>query len=111
VKSTFTSPSEPITPGLVSDARQQGLFLANSSSFSSTRSAWTVGGGVEAKLRGHFSAKAEYLYIKYGRINNTFPLTVNPAYDINYTAGSSALVNTWSSMIGNIIRVGINYKV
>ena len=45
VKSTFTSPSEPTTPGLFSGAMEQGLFLANSGSFSSTRSAWTVGGG------------------------------------------------------------------
>ncbi len=111
VKSTFTSPVEATAPGVFSDARQQGLFLANFGSFSSTHSAWTVGGGIETPLWGHLSAKAEYLYVNYGRIHNVLPLTVNPAYGTDYTAGSVASVDTLSSMSSNIIRVGINYKV
>ena len=109
VESSFSSPAEKGAPGSVISS--QSLFLANSVSFSTISPAWTVGGGVESKLWGHFSAKAEYLYINYGHFNNSFPLTVNPAYPSNFTAGSLALVNTSSSMTSNIIRLGVNYKI
>jgi outer membrane immunogenic protein len=58
-----------------------------------TRAGWTVGGGVEAKLVGNWSVKAEYLYVDLGNHGSYFfivPHTVD--------------------LTENIGRLGLNYK-
>src|SRR5580698_2839144 len=47
-----------------------GGALANS--FNTTRAGWTAGGGVEGVITGNWTAKLEYLYMDYGKINKTF---------------------------------------
>jgi outer membrane immunogenic protein len=63
-------------------------------SSSSTYTSWTVGGGIEAALGGHFSAKLEYLYIGSP---SSLPLPT----------GATAVTGTANT---NIVRVGVNYR-
>lgn len=37
-----------------------------------TRTGWTLGGGIETMLMGNWLARAEYRYADYGKIDNTF---------------------------------------
>jgi outer membrane immunogenic protein len=83
---------------------------AAAASFSSTRSGWTIGGGVETSLAwfglpgNNWSAKLEYLYVDLGTVTNSFtvPLTAAPAALYTFT-GSSHIRD-------HIIRVGVNYR-
>ena len=63
-----------------------------------TRIGWTAGGGIEAMLMPHWSAKLEYLYVDLGdRTNyNTSPLFSGDPLNV--------LVKT------SIVRLGINYR-
>lgn len=56
----------------------------------STRTGWTIGGGVEAAVWRNVSVKAEYLYYDLGK----------------YTYGGG--INTTTK--GHIVRAGVNYK-
>jgi outer membrane immunogenic protein len=55
-----------------------------------TKTGWTVGGGLEAAIAGPWTAKAEYLYVDLGNGNSL--------------VGSSENFKT------NIVRAGINYR-
>jgi outer membrane immunogenic protein len=80
-------------------------FAANTSS---TKSGYTVGGGVETQLTwlgasNHWSAKMEYLYVDLGSIANTF--------NVPTTVGNGVHSYTSTSNIrDHIIRVGLNYR-
>jgi outer membrane immunogenic protein len=69
-------------------------------SASSTKTGWTVGGGIEARLRNHWTAKLEYLYYDLGHLtvigtaNVVSPLTTTTEFGFH----------------GNIIRAGLNYE-
>jgi outer membrane immunogenic protein len=56
---------------------------------------WTVGGGVEFAFADNWTAKAEYLFVDFGRVGC-------PSQTVCATAGVS--------LTENIIRNGINYK-
>ena len=74
-----------------------GGALANN--FNTTRTGWTVGGGVEGVISGNWTAKLEYLYMDYGTINNTF-------------AGVAPLftpINLSTHVTDNVVRAGVNY--
>ena len=74
-----------------------GGVFANS--FNTTRAGWTAGGGVEGVITGNWTAKLEYLYMDYGKINNTF-------------AGVAPLfspINLSTHVTDNVVRAGINY--
>jgi outer membrane immunogenic protein len=70
-------------------------------SFSSTKSGWTVGGGVETMLAPNWSAKLEYLYVDLGSVTNVF---ATPA------AGAFGTFRADERVSDHIIRVGVNYK-
>src|SRR5262249_2688253 len=40
--------------------------------FSDTKTGWTVGGGLEYRLAGNWTAKAEYLYMDLGSLSHSF---------------------------------------
>jgi outer membrane immunogenic protein len=68
--------------------------------FNDARTGWVVGGGVEAALGGHWSAKAEYLYMDFGTVTHSVPdaflgpASPNvPAIDVHQ----------------HVFRVGLNY--
>lgn len=80
-----------------------GGGVATSSAFSSgkTKAGWTVGGGVEGRITGNWTAKVEYLYMDLGTVDTTGLLTTN---FIPIRAQFS------SKITDNIVRVGFNYK-
>lgn len=60
-----------------------------------TRLGWTVGAGVEQKLTGNWSAKAEYLYAGFAR-SGYFTIAPNTQEKVDLNM--------------NVVRVGVNYK-
>jgi outer membrane immunogenic protein len=75
--------------------------LATSTSLSSIRSGWTVGGGVETLLAPNWSAKLEYLYVDLGTITD---FQRSPAAAVGVLTANE-------SYSDHIIRVGLNYKL
>ena len=60
-----------------------------------TNAGWTAGGGIEFALPGHWSAKAEYLYVDLG----------------NFSCGISCGATAQSvSFTANLFRGGFNYR-
>ena len=73
----------------------------------STKSGWTVGGGVETSLAflgaNNWSAKMEYLYVDLGNRTDSFIVPV--------TAGTAAYTISSSTAIrDHIVRLGLNYR-
>jgi outer membrane immunogenic protein len=61
---------------------------------STTNVGWTAGGGIEFALPGHWSAKAEYLYVDLG----------------NFSCSSCGPTAQSVSFTANLFRGGINYR-
>lgn len=61
--------------------------------------AWTAGGGVEAALYGHWTARVEYLYIDTGNF-------------VQLSASGPAVGNLSANVSGSdqIVRAGVNYR-
>ena len=70
-------------------------------SHSTTKTGWTVGGGIEARLSGNWTGKIEYLYMDLGTVSGTVTLP---------HAGRDPAHNWSSDITDNILRVGLNYK-
>ena len=71
-------------------------------SFATTKTGWTIGGGVETALSGtNWSTKLEYLYVDLGSTTNVLPFT--------YATGSRTLTSS-NNIHDHIIRGGINYR-
>jgi outer membrane immunogenic protein len=63
------------------------------------RVGWTIGGGVEVAFAPGWSAKLEYLYFEFGRI------------DLTYVVGGGLPNITDSSLVSmNVVRAGLNYR-
>jgi outer membrane immunogenic protein len=77
-----------------------------SASFTSTKLGWTVGGGFEWAMSGGWSAKAEYLFVRFPGVTTTSTNLVS-------TFGPSPInVFTHSADLdANIVRLGLNYKL
>jgi outer membrane immunogenic protein len=65
---------------------------------SQTRTGWTAGGGIEARLAGNWTGKLEYLHVDLGSLTNA--LGVAPAF----------LITTTTTIRDDVIRAGLNYK-
>jgi outer membrane immunogenic protein len=75
---------------------------ATSTAFSTsvTKLGWTIGAGLEGRIAGNWTAKVEYLYLDFGKVNTTETLPTNtPALTANFS----------SRVTDNIVRVGLNY--
>lgn len=71
---------------------------------------YAVGGGAEWALSDRVSAKAEYLWYDLGNIRHQLNC-VQAAFGCNSgLTAYSTLGNASSSVRGNIVRIGINYK-
>ncbi len=88
-----------------------GVFgpAAGAASFSTTKTGWTIGGGVETSMAwlgmsNRWSTKLEYLYVDLGSVTNNFSLPGAVGSGTNYVVSSS------SSIHDHIIRVGVNYR-
>jgi outer membrane immunogenic protein len=89
--------------------------------FSTTKTGWVVGGGVETSIgalfgwgNNNWSMKLEYLYVDLGTVNNAIGTTLTPVAAIN-AAGAPLATGSTSFFTQNhvyeqIIRVGINYR-
>jgi outer membrane immunogenic protein len=63
---------------------------------STSKAGWTVGAGIEFAIAGHWSAKAEYLFVDLGRFN------------CGPNCGGGFTDNV--SFNANILRAGVNYR-
>jgi outer membrane immunogenic protein len=73
--------------------------------FRTTRLGWTLGGGMEVRLAGNWTAKLEYLHIDLGNMT-TDPLL----YTLPGDVAPRAFTTVTTSMRDEIVRVGVNYK-
>jgi outer membrane immunogenic protein len=81
--------------------------FAGSYNASSTKTGWTLGGGVEGQLSRNWSVKAEYLYIDLGSTTDTFSTFYTGGFPATGQAGVRTVT---SSFRENIFRAGLNYK-
>lgn len=91
-------------------ALQPGPLLDSAANFSTSKIGWTIGAGVETRLGGGWSAKAEYLYVDLGNVTDTLPIAINPAFGPAFVNGGVANATSTYHVTDNIIRVGLNYK-
>jgi outer membrane immunogenic protein len=75
------------------DIKASGPGLAGDNS---TNAGWTAGGGIEFAIAGHWTAKAEYLYVDLGRESCGLSCGGAPTQNVSWRA--------------NIGRVGVNYR-
>jgi outer membrane immunogenic protein len=106
------------TGGLAYGDIQTNGALSDGSSFSTStvKAGWTVGGGVEARITGNWTAKLEYLYIDLGNVSSSAnidplvcPINNNAALALQCT-NVTYPTNNSSGITDNIIRAGVNYK-
>ena len=79
-----------------------GTNLAQSLELSSTKTGWTVGGGIEGVLAGNWSAKVEYLYLDLGSQTITFP--------IDFGLGFTNVNTIETKFRDHVVRAGLNYR-
>jgi outer membrane immunogenic protein len=91
----------------VLDDEGNPVLIANTNATSAsfvghkTKAGWTLGAGVEGRLGGNWTAKAEYLFMDFGRVSSVVTLPQN----------STPLAVSFNSRVtDNIFRVGLNYK-
>ena len=86
-----------------------GIFplntFAGAYSNNSVRTGGTVGAGLEAQLGGGFSVKAEYLYLDFGRVTDTFTTVTTSGVP----AGTLASRSITSDIREHVFRIGVNY--
>jgi outer membrane immunogenic protein len=75
-------------------------FATVAGTWSDTRTGWVVGGGAEASLGGHWTAKAEYLYMDFGTVTHA-------VYDP--LLGPSSPEVAAIDVHQHVFRVGLNY--
>jgi outer membrane immunogenic protein len=89
------------TAGTVFGFDITGAPLSNSFGNITINAGWTVGGGIETRVCGNWTAKIEYLYASLGSI------TAN----MNNQESLMALTTTFNSRLNDqIVRAGVNYK-
>jgi outer membrane immunogenic protein len=72
----------------------------------STRSGWTVGGGLEYAFLNNWTVRGEYLYANFGTFNNSLSGTCN----FGGCPQAVFVVLHPEKLTENIVRVGVNYK-
>ena len=91
---------EVMTAGTVFGFDGDGNPVNTIVSSHNTKAGWTVGGGIEGRLAGNWTAKLEYLYLDLGTVS-TVPTP----------AANATVATAFSSRVtDNIVRAGINYK-
>jgi len=91
---------EVMTAGTVLGFDGNGNAVNTIVSSHNTKAGLAVGGGVEGRLVGNWTAKIEYLYLDLGTV------TTIPAP----TPGATTAVAFNSRITDNLLRVGVNYK-
>ena len=91
---------EIMTAGTVFGIDGNGKPVNTIVSSHNTKAGWTVGGGIEGRLAGNWTAKLEYLYLDLGTVSTV------PTPAMNATVATAFN----SRVTDNIVRVGVNYK-
>ena len=81
-------------------------FFWNSASRSTTRTGWTLGGGVEYAWTNNWTFGAEYLYYNLGSRH----LTTVPNLAASNFFGAAIFSDTKVNFDGSVIRARVNYK-
>jgi outer membrane immunogenic protein len=68
---------------------------------STTRTGWTIGGGLEYAITNNWTVRGEYLYADFGTYNNFLAM---------HTGGIGFTVLHPEKLNENIARIGVNYK-
>lgn len=75
--------------------------VPTTSTSNNTRTGWMAGAGLEYALSNNWSIKAEYNFMDFGKDNNTF----------NYTANPAGLTERWDiSQQVHVVKLGVNYR-
>jgi outer membrane immunogenic protein len=80
--------------------------FAGSYNNNSVNVGWTVGAGIEGKIVGSLSVKAEYLYIDLGSTTDTLNTAI-----LTGGTGSAGVRTDVSRYHENIFRLGLNYQI
>jgi outer membrane immunogenic protein len=82
-----------------------GGTVLETTSDTTTRTGWTVGGGLEYAFAPNWSAKVEYLYVDLGSFDTSIPCVAGCAAGV----GSPDIIvhHKWTD---NVVRLGINYR-
>jgi iron complex outermembrane recepter protein len=91
---------EVMTAGTVFGFDGDGNPVNTIVSSHNTKAGYAVGGGIEGRLIGNWTAKIEYLYLDLGTVTTTPAPTPN----------STTAVSFNSRVTDNLLRVGVNYK-
>jgi len=65
-------------------------------SHSTTKTRWTVGGGVEKRISGNWLARIDYRYAEFGSLNQKFFNNFGPSFDDRFTANVKVRTNQLS---------------
>ena len=93
--------SNSFSDNIVPNAAFNGAGTANGSE---TKAGWVVGGGMEYALVKNWSVKAEYLFMKFGKVTATGTI-FNPTGP-GYVQG----ISNSSDLTAQVARLGVNYK-
>lgn len=67
-----------------------------------TRTGWTLGAGVDAKLYGNWILRGEYRYANFG--------TWNEGFNLSFATGATTVVNAQMKVSTQIATLGLAYK-
>jgi outer membrane immunogenic protein len=79
---------------------------AEASSFSSMKTGFAVGGGVEKAIGPNWTVKAEYLHVGFGKVTGTGTLTGADGF---FNIVSQSMTHSYD-LKADIVRLGVNYK-
>jgi len=77
-------------------------FVPEGESHSTTKTGWTVGGGVEQRISGNWLARIDYRYADFGTLNQQFFNHFGPSFDDRFTANVKVRTNA--------LNFGLAYK-
>jgi outer membrane immunogenic protein len=78
-------------------------------SFGQNKVGWTIGAGVETPIAPRWTLKAEYLFVDFGTMNNTFSNPLSAAAAVTFFPATAAVTTTSTYLRDNIVRLGVNY--
>jgi outer membrane immunogenic protein len=84
-----------------------GNSFSGQNAFSTTKTGWTAGGGIDYAVTDNWSIFAEYRYTQFGTVSN--PGIAGTAFS-TVTGLSGAFLNATRSLNQNQVQVGFSYK-
>ena len=88
-----------------------GSTASLSSSDSTVKTGWVVGGGVEGALDRNWLLRVDYLYMDFGRSDSLSgpPRTVTTPGPVHVDATTTAKLR--SDFVSHVLRAGLSYKL